>query len=136
MWPFDQNKQQTYQQYAQAYDTGDPDNLDPNTALGHVQQFLQNAPPHVQQGVYQEHFSQMPYEQRMAVAQHFPPEYGVDPNNPAAMAQGFTRLGQEQPEILERLFSHPLLLGSGVMLAGLIAKHMLAKHRRREFTGY
>ena len=42
MWPFDPNKQQMYQQYAQAYNTGDYSNIDQNEAQGQVQQFVQN----------------------------------------------------------------------------------------------
>jgi hypothetical protein len=134
MWPFDQNNQPVYQQYAQGYDTGNYNGFDQNEAYGHVQQFMQNAPADMQQRVYQQHFEQMPYEQRMAFAQQVPPQYGMDPNNPLAMAQGFLRLGQEQPNILQQVFRHPLLLGSGAVLAGLIAKHMI-DHGRREQRG-
>jgi hypothetical protein len=136
MWPFDQNNQQVYQQYAQAYDTGNYGGFDPYQAMGHIQQFMQNAPWDVQQRVYQQHFEQMPYEQRMVIAQQLPPQYGMDPNNPLSMAQGFTRLGQERPDILAGIFRHPLLLGSGVALAGLIAKHMISHHEREQYERY
>jgi len=53
MFPFDQNNQQMYQQYAQANASGDYSGIDPNEAAGHVQQFMQNAPPEMQQQVYQ-----------------------------------------------------------------------------------
>ena len=134
MWPFDRNNQQAYQQYAQAYDTGNYSGVDPNQAVGHVRQFMQNAPWDVQQRVYEQHFARMPYEQRQAFAQQAPPQYGMDPNNPAAMAQGFARLGQEHPDVWERIVSHPLLLGSSAVLAGLIAKHMLNQHERGEYA--
>jgi len=134
MWPFDQNNQAVYQQYAQAYDTGNYNGFDQNEHYGHVQQFMQNAPAGMQEHVYQQHFEQMPYEQRVAFAQQVPPQYGMDPNNPWAMAQGFARLGQEQPNFLQQIFSHPLLLGGGAVLAGLIAKHMI-DHSRREQRG-
>lgn len=129
MWPFDQNNQQAYQQYAQAYESGNYNGIDPNQAFGHVQQFVQNAPPDVQQRVYTQHFEQWPVEQRQALVQQLPSEYGMDPNNPASMAQGFTRLGRERPDLWERVFKHPVLIG---MFAGLIAKHMLNEHAREE----
>ncbi len=44
MFPFDQNNQLQYQQDAQASDSGDFSQIDPNQAAGHVQQFAQNAP--------------------------------------------------------------------------------------------
>jgi len=135
MYPFDQNNQQTYQQYAQANDSGDYSGIDPNEAAGHVQQFMQNAPPEMQQQVYQQHFEQMP----------------MDPNNPQMMAQGFQQMGQQQPGMLQSLMGSGgglggmlggggasggglggLMGGGGGMagggmmgLAGLVAKHML-----------
>jgi hypothetical protein len=133
MWPFDQNNQPTYQQYASAYDSGDFQGIDPDQASGHIQQFMQGAPLDMQHNVYQQHFAQMPYEQRAFLAQQLPPHYGLDPNDPASMAHGFARFGQEQPGMLAQLLRHPFLLGSGVALAGLIAKHMIARHERREY---
>src|SRR5579859_1574387 len=132
MWPFNPSHQQVYQQYAQAYDTGNFFGIDQNQAFGHIQQFMQGAPQDMQQQIYQQHFAQMPYEQRVALAQQMPPQYGVTPNDPWSMTQGFLRMGQEQPHLLQRIFSHPLLLGSGVALAGLIAKHMLAHHQQQQ----
>jgi hypothetical protein len=136
MWPFDQNNQPMYQQYAQAYDTGNYNNFNQGDALGHILQFIQGAPPDLQQRVFQQHFEQMPYDQRMAWAQQVPPEYGMDPNNPWSMAQGFMRLGQERPDFLQRIFSHPLLVGGGVVLAGLIAKHVMEHHERERYNQY
>ncbi len=132
MWPFDENRRDTYQQYAQAYDSGNTNNIDPNQASNDVQQFAQNAPPEVQQQVYAQHFSQMSPDQLAVVAQQMPPEYGVNPNDPNSVAQGFTRLGQERPDVLQGILSHPMLLGAGVALAGLIAKHMLDEHREQQ----
>ena len=62
MYPFDQNNQQQYQQYAQASDSGDYSQVDPNQAADHVQQFAQNAPPEMQQQVYGQAFQQMPQD--------------------------------------------------------------------------
>ncbi len=142
MYPFDQNNQQTYQQYAQASDSGDYSGIDPNEAAGHVQQFMQNAPPEMQQQVYQQHFEQMPQDQRQQFAQQMPPQYQqqMDPNNPQMMAQGFQQMGQQQPGMLQSLMGSGGALGGmmggggggggmaggGMMgLAGLVAKHML-----------
>lgn len=135
MWPFDSNKHSTYQQYAQAYDTGNFNILNPAEALNHLQQFIQGAPPEMQQNIYQQHFNQMPYEHRMLLAQQIPPQYGVDPNDPWSMSQGFLRMGQEQPNLLQRIFSHPVLLGSSLALTGLIAKHMLNHHQQEQSEG-
>lgn len=132
MWPFDRNNQQFYQQYAQGYDTGNYNGFDPIQAIGHITQFVQGAPPDMQQRIYQQHFEQMPYEQRMAFAQQLPPEYYADPNNSYSLSQNFLRLGREQPHLLQRIFNHPLLLGGAIGLAGLIAKHMLAHHHQQQ----
>jgi hypothetical protein len=129
MWPFDANNQQMYQKYAQAYDRGDYSNVDQHEAKGHVQQFVRNAPPEAQQRVFEQHFAELPPDQRTQLAQMFPPEYHADPNNPASMAQAMTRVGQERPDVLQRILDHPILLATTVGLAGLIAKHML-EHRR------
>ena len=134
MWPFDQNNQPMYQQYAQAYNTNNYSGMDPNQAWGNVHQFMQNAPWETQQNLFQQHFGQMPYEQRMAFAQQMPPQYGVNPNDPQSMAMGFLRLHQERPDLLQRIFSHPVLLGGGVALAGLIAAHMIKHHEREQFV--
>jgi hypothetical protein len=130
MWPFDQNNQYTYQQYAQAYDTGNYDGFDHNQTLGYLQQFMQGAPLDLQQQLYQQHFSQMPYEQRAFLAQQVPPQYAMDPNDPWSMSQSFLRLGQEQPHLLQQIFRHPLLIGAAAGLAGLVAKHLLEHHQR------
>ena len=130
MWPFDANKQDMYQKYAQAYNTGDYSNIDPNEAQGQLQQFVQNAPPNEQQGVFQQHFSQMSPDQRAQIAQEFPPEYGVNPDDPASMAQGMARASQERPDVAQRILAHPVLLAVSVGLAALIAKHMLDKRQQ------
>lgn len=137
MWPFDQNNQQMYQQYAQAYNSQNYDGIDHNQAMGHMQQFVQNAPPEFQQQVYQQHFEQMPYEQRMQFAQQVPPQYGMAPNNPQAMAQGFYQMGQQQPGMLPRIFGqgqgqggmlgNPLVSGGLGALVGLAASSMLGQ---------
>jgi hypothetical protein len=127
MWPFDPDKREMYQRYAQAYDSGDHSNIDPNEAQGQMQQFIQNAPPNEQKEVFQQHFSQMSPDQRAQLAQQFPPEYSVDPNDPTSMAQGMARASQEKPDVAQRVMAHPVLLAASVGLAALVAKHMLAR---------
>ena len=129
MWPFDPNKQQMYEQYAQAHNTGNYSNIDPNEARGNLQQFVQNAPPDEQRQVFQQHFAQMSPDQRAQIAQQFPPEYGVNPNDPASMAQGMARASQERPDVAQRILAHPVLLAASVGLAALVAKHMLDKRQ-------
>lgn len=128
MWPFDANNQQMYQKYAQAYNTGNFSNIDPNEAAGQLQTFMRNAPPDVQQRIFQEHFSNMSPQQRATLAQQLPPEYGVNPNDPASLAQGFQRMGKERPDLLQKVVAHPVLTGAAVGLTALIAKHMLEEH--------
>jgi hypothetical protein len=133
MWPFDQNNQQMYQQYAQAYDTNNYYSIDNNQIWGHLFQFMQGAPMDMQQRVYQQHFDQMPYEQRVALAQQMPQGYYMDPNDSWSMAQSFHRLGQEQPNMLQRIMGHPLLTGAALGLVGLIAKHALGHHHQNVY---
>ncbi len=133
MWPFNQNNQPVYQQYSQAYDTGNYNNVDPYQAFGHIQQFMTGAPDDMQQQLYMQHFSQMPYEQRALLAQRMPPQYAMDINNPLSMAQNFWRLGREQPHLVPQILNHPILLAAGVGLAGLVAKHILHHHHQNAY---
>jgi hypothetical protein len=131
MWPIDQNNQQMYQQYAQAYDTNNYSSIDQNQAMGQLQQFMQNAPPDIQQRVYQQHFGQMPYEQRQQFVQQMPPQYGMDPNDPQGMAQCFQQMGQEQPGMLSQLLGQRGAGNSAAQggiggLVGMVAKHILS----------
>ncbi len=151
MYPYDQTNHQMYERYAQAHDTGDYEGIDHGQAVGHVQQFMQQAPPEVQQQVYQQHFAQMPYEQRQQFAQQAPPPYQgyMDPTNPQQMAQGFYQMGQQQPGLVQQLLAavggqhaqsgqggqggflgSPLGKAAAVGLAALAAKQVLGGHQR------
>jgi hypothetical protein len=130
MWPFDPNKQDLYQKYAQAYKTGDYSKIDPNEAQEQLHQFVRNAPPNEQEEVFQKHFAQMSPEQRAQLAHEFPPEYGANPNDPASMARAMARASREKPDLAQRILAHPVLLAAGVGLAALIAKHMLDKRQQ------
>ena len=90
---------------------------------------MQNAPSGMQQQVYQQHFEQMPYDQRAQFAQQMPQEYAVDPNNPQGMAQGFQQMGQEQPGMLSQMFGQGgSSMGQGGLggLVGAVAQHMIS----------
>jgi hypothetical protein len=130
MWPFDPNKQQMYQNYAQAYNTGDYSNIDQDEAQEHLRQFVQNAPHHEQHQVFLQHFSRLFPDQRAKIAQQFPPEYGVNPNDPVSIAQGMARASQERPDLAQRILAHPVLLAGSVGLAALVARHILNKHQQ------
>src|SRR5258708_12311312 len=84
-----------------------------------MQQFVQNAPPNLQHQVYQQHFEQMPYDQRTQFAQQVPQQYAMDPNNPQAMAQGFYQMGQQQPNMLSRFFGQGGILGNPMVSGGI-----------------
>src|SRR5450755_3017061 len=133
MWPFDQNNQQMYQQYAQGYQTGNYSGIDNNQVWGNLLQFMRGAPSDMQQRIYQQHFEQMPFEQRTLLAQQMPQGYYMDPNDTWSMAQSFHRLGQEQPNMIQRVMSHPLLTGAALGLVGLVAKHAIDHHRQNEY---
>ncbi len=135
MWPFDTNNQQIYQQYAQAYDSGNYSHFEPHQVLSHLQQFMQSAPIEMQQHIYQQHFDQMPYEQRTLLMEQFPPEYSMDANNPLSMSQSFLRMGQEQPQLFQRIFSHPAMLGGAMALTALVGKRMLESHPQGRYDG-
>ena len=133
MFPFDQANQPLYQQYAQAYDSGQPSGLDHGQMLDHVTQFLQKAPPSMQQGVLQQVFSQMAPQQRQSFAGQVPNQFPMDPQNPNQMAQSFQQMGQQKPELLGQLLgpgglmSSPLAQMALTGIAGLAAKQMMGQ---------
>jgi hypothetical protein len=130
MFPFDQNNQQVYQNYAQANDSGDYSGIDQDQAVGHVQQFAQNAPPEMQQQVYGQYFQQMPQGQREQFVQGMPQEMQgqMDPNDPQMMAQGMQQAAQQNPNLLQQVWNNPLAKVAAVGIAGVAAKELLS-HR-------
>ncbi len=130
MYPFDQNNQQQYQQYAQASDSGDFSGIDQDQAAGHVQQFAQNAPPAMQQQVYGQAFQQMPQDQREQFVQQLPPEAQgqMDPNDPQGMGQQLHQMGQQNPNMLQQVWNNPMGKIAAVGIAGFAAKELLS-HR-------
>ena len=133
MFPFDQNNAGMYQQYADAYQSGNTSGLDHGQMLDHVSQFLQNAPPGMQSGVLQQVFNQMSPQQRSSFAQQMPSQFGMDPNNPQQMAQSFQQMGQQRPDLLGQLLgpggmmSSPMAKMALTSIAGLAANEMLQR---------
>jgi hypothetical protein len=139
MYPFDPNRQQMYEQYIRAHETGDHSGIDHDQAVEHVQQFMQQAPPELQQQVCRQHFEQMPYAQRQQFAQQVPPyQPYMDATNPQQMAQRFYQLGQQQPGRLQQLLGQgssqggflgsPLSKAAAIGIAALAAQHLLGGH--------
>ncbi|GAC1403303.1 MAG: hypothetical protein NVSMB65_20080 [Chloroflexota bacterium] len=151
MFPFDPSKQHIYEQYARAHETGDHSGIDHDQMLGHVQQFMEHAPPQVQQQVFAQYFQQLSPEQRQQFVQQMGQATpgGVDPNNPQQMAQGLQQMGP-QPSLLQKilgmasgqgggvpaqsggmggLLSNPMAKAALVGVAGMAAKHLLGGGR-------
>jgi len=133
VFPFDQNNPQMYEQYAQAYQSGDHSGLDHNQLLDHVTQFMQYAPPGMQSGVLQQVFAQMGPQQRATFAQQAPAEYPMNGNDPQQMAQSFQQMGQQRPDLLGQLLgpgglmSSPMAKMALTSIAGLAAGQMLQR---------
>ena len=132
MVPVDPNKQHLYQRYAQAYDSGTLDQIEPREAAELLQQFMQDAPAGLQQQVYQKYFSQMSPQRRQALAhvlaQRLPPQYAVTSSDPQQMAQGVVQLAQQRPDLLLEvcgLGSSPVVNAAVVELTALVAKDLL-----------
>ncbi|HWG84426.1 MAG TPA: hypothetical protein VNT60_02995 [Deinococcales bacterium] len=141
MFPFnldDERQRQAFQRYSQAVDDDRYDDVDDNQAVMHVQDFMRQAPPQMQQQVYQDYFQRAPYEQRQQMQEMLPPQYrqGMDPNDPYSMAQGFGRAAQTHfdptPESpLQQMFGQggalgsPLAKAAVIGIAGMIGKQLL-----------
>jgi len=118
MWPFDQNNQQMYQQYANSWDQGSYGQLPEQEARQNYQQFVQNAPPQMVQQVHQQYYEQMPPQQRGSLMQGLmgslmqqgfnPQQAGIQNTDPYSMspneAARLTGYAQQQnPDILQRI---------------------------------
>ncbi len=133
MWPFDQNNQQMYQNYANAWDQGTYGQIPEQEARQNYQQFVQNAPPQVVQQAHEQYYAQMPPQQRSGLMQgllgglqqqgYNPQQAGIQNTNPNTMspqeAARLTSYAQQQnPDILHQVFSPGGPLGStGAKLA-------------------
>jgi hypothetical protein len=146
MWPYDQNNQQMYQQYANAWDQGTYHQIPEQEAYQNYGQFVNNAPPQVVEQVHQQYYQQMPPEQRGGIVQGLmnglmqrgvnPQQVGIQNPDPYSMSpQDAARLTgyaqQQAPDLLHQVFSPGGPLGStGAKLAvagiaALAAKQLL-----------
>jgi hypothetical protein len=69
MWPIDQNNQQMYQHYANAWDQGTYGQLPEQEVRQNYRQFVQNAPPEMVEQAHQQYYAQMPLQQRGSLMQ-------------------------------------------------------------------
>ncbi len=146
MWPYDQNNQQMYQNYANAWDQGTYHQIPEQEAQQNYGQLIQNAPPDVVARAHEQYYQQMPSQQQQGFAQSLfngLAGRGVDPNSmglqntdPRNMSpQDVGRMAgyaqQQQPDILHQIMGPGGPLGStGAKLAvagvaALAAKHFL-----------
>lgn len=133
MFPFDQNNQQMYQQYANHWDQGTYSQIPYDQAQQNYQQFVQNAPPQMVQQAHQQYYEQMPQQQRGNLMQGLlgalanrglnPQQAGIQNTNPYTMSpQDAARLTgyaqQQSPDILHQIMGPGGPLGStGAKLA-------------------
>ena len=146
MWPFDQNNQQMYQQYANAWDQGSYTQIPEQEARQNYNQFVQNAPPELVQQVHQQYYEQMPQQQRGGLMQgllgglmqrgYNPQQAGIQNTDPYSMsprdAAQLTGYAQQQsPDILQQIMGPGGPLGSTgakmavAGIAALAAKQIL-----------
>lgn len=146
MWPYDQNNQQMYQQYANSWDQGSYQQIPHEQAYQNYNQFVQNAPPQMVENVHQQYYEQMPPQQRGGLMQNLlgglmqrgvtPQQMGIQNTNPYNMspyeaARVTNYAQQQQPDLIQQVFSPGGALGStGAKLAvagvaALAAKELL-----------
>lgn len=135
MYPYDQNNQQMYQQYANHWDQGTYSQIPPQEAQQNYQQFIRNAPPQMVEQAHQQYYQQMPQQQRGSLMQGLigaltgqglnPQQAGIPTNDPynmspqdAARLTGYAQ--QQNPDILHQI------LGPGGPLGSTGAKMAMA----------
>jgi len=139
MWPFDQNNQQMYQQYASYADQGTYGQIPEQEARQNYQQFVQNAPPQMVEQAHAQYYQQMPQEQHASLMQGLlsglmqrginPGQAGIQNLDPNAMPpQDGGRLmsfaQQQQPGLLQQVMGPGGPLGSTgakLAVAGVVA---------------
>jgi len=138
MWPFDQNNQQMYQQYSNAWDQGSYGQLPEQEVRQNYQQFVQNAPSQMVEA-HQQYYEQMPPQQRGSLMQGLigglmqqgfnPQQAGIQNTDPYSMsprdAARVTSFAQQQsPDLLQQIMGPGGPLGSTgakVAVAGIAA---------------
>src|SRR5579859_123739 len=96
MYPFDQNNQQLYQQYANHAEQGTYAQIPEQEAYQNYGQFVQNAPPQMVQQAHEQYYQQMPPQQRGNLMQGLlgglmqrgvtPQQMGIQNANPYSMS--------------------------------------------------
>ncbi len=147
MWQNDpNNQQQMYQQYANAWDQGNYQQIPHQDAWQNYNQFMNNAPPQMVEQVHQQYYQQMPPQERGGLLQGImgglmqrgvsPQQMGVQNTDPYSMspadAARVTSYAQQQhPDVLQQVFAPGGVLGNPMAkmavagLAALAAKQFL-----------
>ena len=135
MWPFDQNNQQMYQRYANAWDQGNYSQLPEHEVRQNYGQFVQNAPQQMVEQAHQQYYEQMPPQQRGGLFQQLlsaliqqginPQQIGIQNTDPYSMSpsEGARLTGyvqQQNPDLLHQI------MGPGGPLSSPIAKMAVA----------
>ncbi len=146
MWPYNQNNQQMYQNYANAWDQGTYSQIPEQEAYQNYGQFVNNAPPQMVEQVHRQYFEQMPQQQRGGLIQGLmgglaqqgmnPQQMGIQNADPYSMSPheasrvvGYAQ--QQSPDLLHQVLGPGGPLGSTgakvavAGLAALAAKQML-----------
>lgn len=141
MWPFDQNKQEMYQNYANAWDQGSYHQLPAQEVQQNYQQFVQNAPPQFVQQVHEQYFQQAPPEQSSGLLQGLlsglmqrgfnPQQAGIQNTNPYSMspqeAARLTSYAQQQhPDLIQQVMGNPAARAAVAGLVSYAARQMLS----------
>lgn len=139
MWPFDPQQQQTYQNYANAWDQGTYHQLPEQEVQQNYQQFVQNAPPQFVQQVHEQYFQQAPADQRGGLLQGVlsglmqrgvnPQQAGVQNTDPNRMspqeAARLTTYGQQLPGMIQQVMGNPAAKMAVAGVLAYAAKQML-----------
>jgi len=146
MYPYDQNNQQMYQQYANHAEQGTYSQIPEQEAYQNYGQFIQNAPPQMVQQAHEQYYQQMPPQQRGNLMQGLmgglmqrgatPQQMGIQNTDPYSMspqeaARATSYAQQQQPDVLHQIMGPGGPLGStGAKLAvagiaAFAAKQML-----------
>lgn len=139
MYPYDQNNQQMYQQYANHAEQGTYAQIPEQEAHQNYGQFVQNAPPQIVQQAHEQYYQQMPPQQRGGLMQRLlaglmqrgvtPQQMGIPNADPYSMSpQDAARVtsyaGQQQPDLLQQILGPGGPLGSTgakLAVAGVLA---------------
>jgi hypothetical protein len=144
MWPFDQNRQQMYQNYANAWDQGNYNQLPDHEVQQNYQQFVQNAPPEMVQQVHEQYYQRgdlmqgllsglmrRGFNPQQAGMQNIDP-YSMTPQD-AARLTSYTQ--RQQPGMLQQVMSNPMAKMAVAGVVAYAAKQMLGNRSGSGFGG-